>query len=311
METYDTIDNAYQDLLEKILQEGNEKKNRTGVKTLSIFGHSFQIDISKMFPLLSLKDMGGNIFHSVVAELLWYLSGESHIKNLKEHTQIWDQWADEKDRLDFAYGRFWRRYPVPLQENHLNGETWPEDNDKYTNIEVNSEERERKVFDQIDYILDTLKENPFSRRMVLNAWHPANCAIANPPACHCMAIFNVESNGQILNCHLTMRSNDVGLGHPFNIAQYSLLTYLLAQQVGMEPGNICYSGTDVHLYMEEDEGKQEYDQIEYAEEIIQRDPKENPQIEIQKRDSIDDYQVDDFSLHGYEAHPYIGMKPVP
>lgn len=310
--SYESVDLAYQDLLQRILDEGERKENRTGIDTLSVFGHSYEVDISDSFPLLTLKNMSGRVFDSMIAELLWFLSGEHHISNLKEHTSIWDEWADEGDNLDFAYGRFWRRYPIPERVKRLSGEEW--DEGQYTKKEKRfagvSRKRVVKVFDQIEYILDTLKNNPSSRRMVLNAWHPANCAVANPPACHCMAAFNVSADHETLNCHLTIRSNDVGLGHPFNVAQYSLLTHLLADQADMEPGSLYYSGTDVHLYVSENQP--EYDQKEYAEEILSREPKDcHPSIEFPSRDSIDDYEISDFSLSDYKAHPHIGMKTVP
>jgi thymidylate synthase len=320
---YENFDEAYQDLLKRILEEGDRKINRTSTDTISVFGHSFQVDISDRFPLLTLKDMSGGVFNSMIAEVLWYLSGQHHIKDLKEHTSIWNEWADENDNLDFAYGRFWRRYPIPNLKQHLAGEEWATNQEpsmlekddspdpmNWVEFESDIQSNHRPVFDQISYILDTLQNNPQSRRMVLNALHPANAAVANPPACHCMATFNV-TDGNTLNCHLNMRSSDVFIGLPFNVAQYSLLTYMLADQVDMNPGSLYYSGTDVHLYVGDDEETEEYDQIEPTKEVLDRNPRKSPIINIEDRPSIDDYEMDDFDLEEYNPHPYIGTKTVP
>lgn len=317
MNTYSSVDRAYQDLVEHILNEGVRQENRTGVDTKKVFGYDYQIDIQDQFPLLSLKDMGGGVFESMIAEFLWFLSGQHHIRDLKEHTSIWNQWADEDDRLDFSYGRFWRRFPIPDLKDRLPGEEWVsgDELDRYTRREVRENELGSEhtvlVFDQIAYILDLLENRPYSRRMVLTAWHPANCAVSNPPACHCMAVFNVEQRedeDDRLSCHLTIRSNDVGLGHPFNVAQYALLTKVLAKRADMKPGTFHYSGVDVHLYCDDDGG--EYDQIDYARQILDRSPRSCPTISFPDR-PIEEYRVDHFSLEDYDPHPHIGMKCVP
>jgi thymidylate synthase len=318
---FDSVDLAYQDVLRRVLTEGKRKHNRTGVDTLSIFGHSFSVDISERFPILTLKSMSKKIFRSMVVELLWYLSADHHIQELKKHTSIWNNWADEDLNLETAYGRFWRRYPIPDTYQQLPGEAWASGHsrevmEKYIREEVpEGGQRHALFFDQIAYILDTLKTSPYSRRMVLNAWHPANASVSKLPPCHLMAIFNVapdeDGNPDSLNCHLTMRSSDVGLGLPFNIAQYSMLTYLLAQHVGLKPGIFAYSGVDVHLYVGDTEETRDYDQVSYAEEILRREPLLGPRLEIHKREDIDSYDMDDFQLIGYQSHPYLGMKCVP
>lgn len=309
MKTYDQFDDAYHDILETILDRGTTDSNRTDVDTRSIVGYGFKIPIGhEHFPLLTLKDLSGNRFHSMKAELLWFLSGQHHIRDLSEQTSIWDPWADDDDLLDFAYGRFWRRFPVPDLDDQLPGEEWVTGHYDKMQQWVSEEERNGRhvlVFDQIKYILDTLQDQPHSRRMILNAHHPANGSVANPPACHCMATFNVQDGS--LNCHLTMRSSDVGIGLPFNVAQYSLLTMLLCEQTPFEPGHFIYSGTDVHLY--EDNG--EYDQIEYARDMLDRNPYDPPSISITNRQSIDDYRISDMTLDEYQSYEPVSLKPVP
>lgn len=321
---FDNIDLAYQALLQHILDNGVVKENRTGVPTLSTFGYAFKVDISKTFPLLTVKKMSGGMWTSIVEELLWYLSGEHHIRNLSKKTKIWNQWADENQNLSFAYGRFWRRFPVPEIEEGLPGEAWVTGNrDAMKNFILEEERMIRRggqdwkkiqlVFDQIAYILHTLKTAPASRRMALTAWHPANAAVANPPACHTLAVFNVSPNEKgemkVLNCHLTMRSNDVGLGAPFNWAQYSMLTYLLAKAVGMTPGYFAYSGVDCHLYLGEGENAK-YNQRAYAEEILTRNPLPGPTLKI-SHGEIDALIASDFKLEGYQHHDRITMACVP
>jgi thymidylate synthase len=317
MKEYDRIDPCYQDMLSHVLTHGTRSSNRTDVDTKSVFGYGCKVDMSSAFPILTLKDMSGSVFESMVAEMIWYLTGESHIDNLKEHTSIWNQWADDENRLDFAYGRFWRRYPVADLKDQLDGESWVTGNkqamDNFVKEEVRDTSKGQRhvlVFDQIKYILHTLRHHRMSRRMVLNAWHPANASVSNPPACHVMATFNVKNDS--LNCHLNMRSSDIGLGWPFNIAQYSMLTHLLCDQVkGLSPGSIFYSGTDVHLYTSDDDDNP-YDQINYAQKMIDREPNiSSPTLSIASRESIDAYRISDITLTSYKAHSYEGMKAVP
>ena len=206
----------YLDMVRYVLENGVRKENRTGVATLSCFGYFYKVNLQEGYPLLTTKKM---YFNSMLHELLWYLSGEEHIKNLRQKTKIWDAWADSEGRLETAYGRFWRRYPVP--EKGLEGDNW---GTKWVKEDSNG----GKTFDQIQYVIDTLKEikqNPTTqrlRRMVVVAWHPANAAESKLPPCHYTFCFNVI--GDKLNCHLTQRSGDIALGIPFNLACYSLLT---------------------------------------------------------------------------------------
>ena len=229
--------NQYLDLVDSVLSGGTHKPNRTAVDTIAGFAEHYAIDLREGFPLLTTKKMDGFRWRSMIHELLWYLSGEEHIRRLREETGIWDAWADEDGHLDTAYGRFWRRYPIP--EEGLPGESWPDDDHRW----VNEDER---TFDQLRYAIDTLREDPSSRRIVVSAWHPANAAVSSLPPCHYTFVFNVQ--GDALNVHLTQRSGDVALGVPFNIAAYSLLALAVAGRTGFEPGTFAHTVVDAHVY---------------------------------------------------------------
>ncbi len=189
----------YLDLVGRVLEEGTYKPNRTDADSIASFSQHYQVDLSEGYPLLTTKDLSGFRWNSLIHEFLWYLSGEEHIRNLQEETSIWDAWADDEGHLDTAYGRFWRRYPIPEGDAQLPGETWPDDAHRWTNDEG--------TFDQIGYVLDGLRENPNSRRYVVSAWHPANAAVSELPPCHYTFVVNVQ--GDRLNVHLTQRSGDV------------------------------------------------------------------------------------------------------
>ncbi len=278
----------YLDLVKYVMENGQLKKNRTGVDTLSCFSYFYRLDLQKGYPLLTTKKV---FFNSMLHELIWYLSGEEHIKNLRTHTKIWDSWADEEGRLQTAYGRFWRRYPVP--ENGLPGENWGK---KWVHRD---EQSGGLVFDQISYIIDTLKElktNPESpnlRRMIVVAWHPGNAAESLLPPCHYTFCFNV-TDGK-LNCHLTQRSADIALGVPFNIACYSLLTFMLAKETGFEVGEFAHTMIDAHIYV---------DQIEGLKEQLTRTPKELPRLNIADKPMLE-LTVDDIKVEGYDPYPVI------
>jgi len=226
----------YLDLVADTLAGGGHKPNRTGVDTIASFSQQYTIDLQEGFPLLTTKDLSGFRWNSLIHEFKWYLSGEEHIRNLREETGIWDAWADDQGRLDTAYGRFWRRFPVP--EEGLDGEAWPDDDHRWRNDDG--------TFDQIQYVIDTLTESPNSRRLVVSAWHPANAAVSTLPPCHYTFVFNVQ--GDRLNCHLTQRSGDIALGVPFNIAAYALLTHAVAQETGFEVGEFGHTVVDAHIY---------------------------------------------------------------
>ncbi|WP_253738705.1 thymidylate synthase [Halohasta salina] len=246
----------YLDLVDSTLSGGSYKPNRTGVDTIASFSRSYTVDLQEGFPLLTTKDLSGFRWNSLIHEFKWYLSGEEHIRNLREETRIWDAWADEEGRLDTAYGRFWRRYPVPSEG--LDGEAWPDEDHRWRNDDG--------TFDQIQYVVDTLKQSPNSRRLVVSAWHPANAAVSTLPPCHYTFVFNVQ--GDTLNCHLTQRSGDIALGVPFNIAAYSLLTHAVAQETGFEVGEFGHTVVDAHVYCGTDERGAWY--AENLEELQQR-----------------------------------------
>ena len=225
----------YLELVDTVLSDGTYKPNRTGVDTISSFSEHYEVDLQDGYPLLTTKEMDGYRWNSLLHEVCWYLSGEEHIRELREETKIWDAWADDEGRLDTAYGRFWRRYPIPEDDAQLEGETWPDAAHRWVTEEADG----RRTFDQLQYVIDTLAESPNSRRLVVNAWHPANAAVSTLPPCHYTFVFNVQ--GDRLNCHLTQRSGDTALGIPFNIAAYSLLTKVIAQQTGFEPGTFAHN----------------------------------------------------------------------
>lgn len=356
----------YHNLVRSVLEEGNHKPNRTGVDTISTFMQSYSIDLREGFPLLTTKDMDGFRWNSLVHEFLWYISGDHHIKNLRRETKIWDQWADEDWNLPTAYGRFWRRYPIPDESGQLPGEWWPTENgdwikeasDQYDVSREKireglkrwvSEEDGTKVFDQLQYVIDTLNgdhpyRGPESRRIVVNAWHPANAAVSKLPPCHYTFAFNVQ-NGS-LNLHLTQRSGDVALGIPFNIAAYSLLMEIVAKQTNLAVGEFGHTIVDAHIYcgngtraewyrhnlkrlqdriaavegrhefravkdwLEQDapdEGSEGYDHVPGLLEQLSREPRKKPEIEIADK-PLDALEFEDINLHGYDAHEGLQFK---
>jgi thymidylate synthase len=330
----------YLDLVAGVLAEGTYKPNRTGVDTIAGFSRHYEIDLEKGFPLVTTKDLSGAKWNSLVHEFLWYLSGEEHIRNLREETGIWDAWADEEGRLDTAYGRFWRRYPVPEDDARLEGESWAGggsgsgdgDGDRWVNDEG--------TFDQIAYAVDQLRENPRSRRIVVNAWHPANAAVSTLPPCHYTFVFNVQ--GDRLNLHLTQRSGDIALGVPFNLAAYALLATVVAGRTGFEPGTFAHTIVDAHVYCgtgargdwyadnlpalrervaaadgrdyrdvrdwlestapPEPDAEEGHDHVPGLLEQLSREPRERPRVEVADR-PLDELTADDISLHGYDSAP--------
>ena len=282
---------VYLDMVKHVLQHGVRKENRTGVPTLSCFSYFYKVNLQEGYPLLTTKKM---YFNSMLHELFWYLSGEAHIRNLRGKTKIWDAWADQDGKLETAYGRFWRRYPVP--EKGVDGENWGNKwikEDKETN---------QKVFDQIQYVIDTLKEiktnptTPNLRRMIVNAWHPANAAESKLPPCHYSFVLNVI--GGKLNCHLTQRSGDIALGIPFNLACYSLLTMILAKETNYIPGEFAHTIIDAHIYENHIEGLKEQ---------LKRTPKTLPTIKIADK-PFNDLKFEDITLENYNPDPIIKFE---
>jgi thymidylate synthase len=239
---------------------------------------------------------------SLLYEVLWYLSGEEHIRNLKQHTKIWDAWADENGRLQTAYGRFWRRFPVPDKSAALDGEIFVDESNPFVKKESNG----ALVFDQVGWVINEIKKNPNSRRLVITAWHPANAVISKLPPCHYTFAFNV-SNGK-LNCHLTQRSGDIALGIPFNLAAYSILTQIIAQETNLELGYFAHTIIDAHIYVaEKGSPTEKYDHLEGLKLQLTREPFPLPQLKIAKK-PIDELTFEDFELSGYQHHPKIKFE---
>jgi thymidylate synthase len=323
----------YLDLITDVLGSGTYKPNRTGVDTIAAFSRHYSIDLEAGFPLLTTKDLSGARWDSLRHELVWYLSGDEHIRELREETGIWDAWADEDGNLDTAYGRFWRRFPVP--EEGLPGESWPDEDHRWRTDEG--------TFDQIAYAIEQLRENPNSRRIVISAWHPANAAVSTLPPCHYTFVLNVQ--GDELNVHLTQRSGDIALGIPFNIAAYSLLLTAIAQRTGFEPGTFAHTIVDAHVYCgagdrgawyadnlealqsrlaavddpeeyreisewvssaapPESEGHERDDHVPGLLEQCAREPRERPEIEIADV-PLEDLSAGDIELSGYDPAPGI------
>jgi thymidylate synthase len=281
----------YLDMVKYVLENGVKKDNRTGTSTISTFSYFYKVNLQEGYPLLTTKKV---FFNSMLHELFWYLSGEEHIKTLRDKTKIWDAWADQEGKLETAYGRFWRRYPVP--EVGLDGEVW--DKEKWTYRDENGQ----LVFDQIKYIIDSLKEikknpnHPNLRRLIVLAWNPGNASISKLPPCHYTFAFNVLGNK--LNCHLTQRSGDVALGIPFNLACYSLLTMMIAKETGFEVGEFAHTIIDCHVYENHIEGLKEQ---------LKREPKELPKVVIADK-PFDQLEFSDITLENYNPDPVIKFE---
>ncbi|MGO4530282.1 thymidylate synthase [Paenibacillus sp. 2TAF8] len=255
----------YLDLLQDILDNGVHKGDRTGTGTQSVFGRQLRYDLSEGFPLVTTKRIH---LKSVVHELLWFLSGDTNIAYLKENgVKIWDDWADENGDLGPVYGSQWRTWEAP------NGEK----------------------IDQIAAVVDSIKNNPDSRRHLVSAWNVAEINNMKLPPCHFAFQFYVAEGK--LSCMLTMRSVDTFLGLPFNIASYALLTHMIAQQCDLEVGDFIWSGGDVHIYS---------NHVEQVRTQLEREPFALPKLVIKRKpDSIFDYKFEDFEFENYEHHPGI------
>ncbi|SUO98356.1 thymidylate synthase [Suttonella indologenes] len=249
----------YQELLRHILTQGSEKTDRTGTGTRSVFGYQMRFDLQAGFPLLTTKKVH---FKSIVYELLWFLRGDTNIGYLKEHgVSIWDEWADENGDLGPIYGKQWRDW---------------------------------QGIDQIAQVIETLKHNPDSRRMLVSAWNVPELGKMALQPCHALFQFYV-ADGK-LSCQLYQRSADVFLGVPFNIASYALLTMMMAQQCDLALGDFVWTGGDVHLYS---------NHLAQAQEQLSRSPRPLPQLELDKAQSIDAYRFEDIRLIGYDPLPAI------
>ncbi|MDO8549564.1 MAG: thymidylate synthase [Ignavibacteria bacterium] len=273
----------YLDLVRLVIDEGTRKPSRTGIDTISYFGAFYKVDLSKGFPLLTTKKIE---WKSLLHEVLWYLSGEDHIRNLRKHTKIWDAWADEEGNLETAYGYYWRKFPSAHKD----------ENGEWKVVEV----------DQIKYVIDELKRKPYSRRLVVTAWEPGNAIKSKLPPCHYSFAFNV--NDGKLNCHLTQRSGDIALGIPFNLAAYSMLTQIIAHETELELGCFAHTIIDAHIYVA-DKGSplEKYDHLEGLKEQLKREPLPLPKLIIAQK-PIDELSFDDFELIDYHYHDKIRFE---
>lgn len=259
------LEQPYLDLMRHVLEHGVERDDRTGVGTRSLFGHQMRFDLARGFPLLTTKKVH---LRSIIHELLWFLKGDTNIAYLKQHgVSIWDEWADDNGNLGPVYGYQWRSWPDP-RGGHV---------------------------DQIANVLSELRDNPMSRRLVVSAWNPALIEEMRLPPCHCLFQFYV-SQGR-LSCQLYQRSADIFLGVPFNIASYALLTAMMAEVVGLEPGDFVHTLGDAHLYL---------NHLDQAELQLSRAPREAPRLALTPGiNSLFDYRFDDIAIEGYDPHPSI------
>jgi thymidylate synthase len=288
---------AYHDVVREVLDKGTRKENRTGVDTLSTFNINYEIDLRQGFPLLTTKDIS---WKNIVVENLWFLSGETHIGLLKKHgCKFWDPWADESGKVPSAYGNFWRHYPVHDAQG-------------------------RAAFnDQVQYVVDELKKNPMSRRLLVLAWAPGNAQTSKLPPCHAMFVLNVqndERNEPVLNLHLTQRSCDVALGLPYNIAGYALLLELFSRFSGIRPGLFAHTLIDAHIYTKKPDGSMaDYDHVPGLREQLTRAPRPLPKLSIDPAirslsdlkpllEAETDTVMKHFVLTGYDPHPAIKFK---
>ncbi|HMI97305.1 MAG TPA: thymidylate synthase [Micropepsaceae bacterium] len=255
----------YHDLIERVLKDGVEKRDRTGTGTLSVFGHQTRFDLGKGFPLVTTKKLH---VKSIIYELLWFLKGDTNVRFLQEHgVRIWDEWADEKGNLGPVYGQQWR--------------SWPK--------------QDGGTIDQIAQLVADIKRNPDSRRLIVTAWNPADIGKMALPPCHCLFQFYV-ANGR-LSCQLYQRSADIFLGVPFNIASYALLTMMMAQVTGLKPGEFIHTFGDAHLYLNH------LDQA--REQLTRRPYPLPAMTLIPEVTDIFGFRYADFTLENYQAHPHI------
>jgi len=256
---------AYLDLMRRIRDEGATKTDRTGTGTRSVFGHQMRFDLADGFPVLTTKKLH---LKSIIHELLWFLAGDTNIKYLKDNgVSIWDEWADENGDLGPVYGHQWRSWPKP----------------------------DGGTIDQIAWVQNEIRRNPDSRRLIVSAWNPADIPRMKLPPCHLLFQFYV-ADGR-LSCQLYQRSADVFLGVPFNIASYALLTMMMAQATGLEPGDFVHSFGDAHLYLNH------LDQVETQ---LARETRPLPRMVIDPGVSdIFDFRFEHFRLEGYDPHPHI------
>lgn len=256
---------AYHDLLDHVLNTGVTRMDRTGTGTRSVFGYQMRFDLADGFPMVTTKKLH---LRSIIHELLWFLAGDTNIGYLKDNkVRIWDEWADENGELGPVYGKQWRSWAAPSGES----------------------------IDQIAKLLESLTKNPDSRRHIVSAWNPADVDDMALPPCHCLFQFYVAEGK--LSCQLYQRSADIFLGVPFNIASYALLTHMIAQVVGLKPGDFVHTFGDAHLYL---------NHIEQAELQLSRALRALPTLKLDTSvSSLFDFRYDHITIEGYDPHPAI------
>ncbi|WP_282920357.1 thymidylate synthase [Ignavigranum ruoffiae] len=305
---------AYLDLVEKVLNEGQRKDDRTGVGTLSLFGYQMRFDLNQGFPLLTTKRVP---FSLVKSELLWFLRGDSNIRYLLEHqNHIWDEWAFEKyvasedyrgpDMTDFGlraeqdpkFKKVYQEEMSKFQQKVLADQKFAE---KYGDLGRvygrqwrSWQKRDGQTIDQISQVIENIRNHPDSRRLIVSAWNPEDVPDMALPPCHTLFQFYVQD--QKLSCQLYQRSADIFLGVPFNIASYALLTHLIARETGLEVGEFVHTLGDAHLYL---------NHLDQAKTLLQRQPKPLPQLEITSNRPLDQLEMEDIQLHNYQPHPTI------
>jgi thymidylate synthase len=255
----------YHDLMERVLADGAEKRDRTGTGTLSVFGHQMRFDLAAGFPMVTTKKLH---LKSIVHELLWFLAGDTNIKYLNDNgVRIWDEWADERGDLGPVYGRQWRSWPAP----------------------------DGGTIDQMANVVAAIRRNPDSRRLIVTAWNPAQVDQMALPPCHCLFQFYV-ANGK-LSCQLYQRSADIFLGVPFNIASYALLTMMVAQVTGLKPGEFIHTFGDAHLYLNHiEQARLQLSRLPRPLPVMRI----NPAVT-----DLFAFRYEDFTLENYDAHPHI------
>lgn len=286
----------YLDVVREVLQKGTRKENRTGVDTISTFNINYELDLRDGFPLLTTKEVS---WKNIVVENLWFLSGDTHIGLLQKHKcKFWDPWADEQGKVPSAYGNFWRHYPIHDQHGGAS------------------------FSDQVAWVIEEVKRNPMSRRLVISAWAPGNAQTSKLPPCHLLFALNVqlEKNEPVLNLHLTQRSADVALGVPYNVAGYALLLELFSRFAGIRAGIFAHTLIDAHVYTAKPDGSMaEYDHVPGLKLQLEREPRPLPKLSIDpKIRSLDDLGpllhldteavMKHFVLTGYHPHPPISFK---
>jgi thymidylate synthase len=296
------FDIKYLEILDQITTQGQRQPNRTGTDTISLFGLSYRLPVrANWFPILTHKKI---FWRSLVAEIIWYLNGESHIRNLQQHTKIWDAWSDADGNLETAYGRFWRHYPIsgahggePVTATEALISANIDENLKYLRYLPGTS---LPTFDQLRWVVDELRRNPYSRRLHVTAWYPPNACASRLPPCHHSFTLNYQA-GKV-NLHLQQRSLDACLGAPFNFSCYSLLLLLICREVGLEPGEFYHSITDAHVYVNHLDAYKSADRRDYT----------PPQLDLNDLGMTSMFDltydhIDAIKLIGYQHGPVIKL----